>query len=191
LEHRHAACRSRRGVDIEAIEGTTLRRGAGAVAAVGAAFLGGLPLLVARGLPPLQLTFALAASIALVAALVFAPSLLPPAIALYGAEIVVSVHRGRLSIWTIPLVAVALLVVYEAGELRHRLPSGSLVERGAVRALTWRIALTAGLGLLGSAAVVAASNLSGRGGPVAAVVGGLAVAAAVYLVRVLGGRVGD
>jgi hypothetical protein len=147
--------------------------------------------LIARGLPPLQGTLALAASVALVAALIFAPSLLPPAIALYGAELVVTVHRGGLSVWTIPLAAVGLLVVYEAGELRHRLPSGSVVEPGAVRGLTRRLALTAALGLLGSAAVVAASSLSGRGGPAAAIVGALAVAVAVLLVRLLGGSVGD
>src|SRR5262249_48802177 len=148
LEHRCASRRRRRGADIEAIESTTLRRGAGAVAAVGAAFVGGLPLMMARGLPPLQGTLALAASIALVAAVIVGPSLLPPAIALYGAELVVSTHRGDLALWSVPLVAVCLLVVYEAGELRHRLPSGSVVEPGAVRALTWRVVLTAALGLL-------------------------------------------
>lgn len=147
-----------------------------------------MPLLVAHGLPQLQGTLALAASIALVAGLIFVPSLLPAAIAVYGAEIVLSVHRGDLAEWSIPFVAVALLVVYEAGELRHRLPSGSVVERGAARALTRRIALTAALGLLGSAAVVGAANLSGRGGPAAAVVGGLAAAIAVFLVRILAGR---
>jgi hypothetical protein len=45
--------------------------------------------------------------------------------------------------------------------------------------------VTAALGLLGSAAVVAAASLSSRGGAAAAVVGGLAVAIAVLLVRML------
>jgi hypothetical protein len=147
--------------------------------------LGTLPLLIARGLPSLQGTLALAASITALVALILAPSLLPPAIALYGAELVVSVHRGELAVWSIPLLAAGLLLVYEAGELRHQLPSGSVIEPGAVRALTRRIGLTAALGLLGSAAVVAAASLSGRGGPAAAVVGGLAVAVAVFLVRIL------
>ena len=164
---------------------TNLRRGAGAVAGLGAAFLGGLPLLISRGLPPLEGGLALAASITGLAALILTPSLLPPAIALYGAELVVSVHRSELAVWSIPLFAAGLLLVYEAGELRHQLPSGSVIEPGAVLALTRRIGLTAALGLLGSAAVVAAASASGRGGPAAAVVGGLAVATAVFLVRIL------
>lgn len=144
-----------------------------------------MPLLIARGLTPLQGTLALAASISALLALILAPFLLPPAIALYGAELVVSVHRGELATWSIPLLAAGLLLVYEAGELRHQLPSGSVIQREAVRALTRRIGLTAGLGLLGSGAVVAAAGLSGRGGPAATVVGGLAVAVAVFLVRIL------
>jgi hypothetical protein len=151
---------------------------------VGAAFLGGLPLLVARELPPLESAVALAASITVLVALISAPLLLPAAIALYGAELVVSVHRGELALWSIPLLAVGLLLVHEAGELRHQLPSGSVIEPWAVRALTRRIGVTAALGLLGSAAVVAAAGLSSRGGPAAAVVGGLAVAVAVVLVRI-------
>jgi hypothetical protein len=147
--------------------------------------LGGLPLLVEGGLPPLESGLALAASVTALAALIFAPSLLPPAIGLYATELVVSVHRSGLSIWTIPFVAVGLLLVYEAGELRHRLPARSVIEPGAARALTWRIALTAALGLLGSAAVVGAASLSSRGGAAAAVVGGLAVTVAVLLVRIL------
>jgi hypothetical protein len=147
--------------------------------------LGGLPLLISWGLPPLQGTLALAASITALVALISTASLLPPAIALYGAELVVSVHRGELADWSIPLLAVGLLLVYEAGELRHRLPSSAVIEAGAVRALTRRIGLTAALGLLGSTAVVAAASVSSRGGPAAAVVGGLAVAVAVLLVRIL------
>jgi hypothetical protein len=152
------------------------------VAVVAAVIVGGLPLLVLRGLPPLLGTLALAASIA---ALVLSPSLLPLAVALYGAALVLAVHRGELALWSIPLFAAGLLVVYEAGELRHRLPSGSVVEPGAMHALARRIGLTAALGLLGAAVVVAAASPSVRGGPAAAVVGGLAVAAAVFLVRVL------
>jgi len=141
-----------------------------------------LPLVVSRGLPPFLGTLALAASIA---ALILAPSLVPPVIALYGAELVVSVHRGALSVWTIPLLAAGLLVVYEAGEFRHQLPSGSVVEPAAVRALMRRIGLTTGLGLLGSAVVIAAADLSHPGGPAAAIVGGLAAAVAIFLVRIL------
>jgi hypothetical protein len=125
---------------------TNLRRGAGAAAGLGAAFLGGLPLLISRGLPPLEGGLALAASITGLAALILTPSLLPPAIALYGAELVVSVHRSELAVWSIPLLAAGLLLVYEAGELRHQLPSGSVIEPGAVLALTRRIGLTAALG---------------------------------------------
>jgi hypothetical protein len=147
--------------------------------------LGALPLLIARGLPPLQATLALAASITALVALILAPPLLPPAIALYGAELVVSVHRGELAVWPIPFFAAGLLLVYDAGELRHRLPSGSVIEPGALRALTRQLGLTAALGLLGSAVVVAAASLSGGRGPAAAVVGGLAVAVAVFLVRIL------
>jgi hypothetical protein len=51
--------------------------------------------------------------------------------------------------------------------------------------------MTAALGLLGSAAVVAAAGLSLRGGPAALVVGGLAVAVAVLLVRILASTVDD
>ena len=142
-------------------------------------------MLAEGGLHPLERGLALAASVLALAALTLAPSLLPLAIAFYGPELVVSVHRGGVSIWTIPFVAVGLLLVYEAGELRHRLPTRSFIEARAVRALSWRIALTAALGLLGSAAVVGAAGLSSRGGAAAAVVGGLAVTVAVLLVRIL------
>ena len=148
------------------------------------ALLGGFPLLIEPELSPLEGGFALVASLTALVALIFAPLLLPPAIALYGAELVVLVHRGELALWNIPLLAVGLLLVYEAGELRHRLPPGSLIEAAPLRVLTRRIAVTAALGLLGSAAVVAAASLSSRGGAAAAV-GGLAVAVAVLLVRML------
>lgn len=147
------------------------------------ALLGGLPLLIEPELSPLEGGLALVASVTALVALIFAPLLLPPAIALYGAELVVLVHRGELALWNIPLLAVGLLLVFEAGELRHRLPPGSLIEAAPLRALTRRIAVTAALGLLGSAAVVTAASLSSRGG--AAAVGGLAVAVAVLLVRML------
>jgi hypothetical protein len=128
---------------------------------------------------------AFAASLIALEALTFAPLLLPLAVALYATELVVSVHRGELALWTVPLLAVGLLLLYETGEMRYRLPAGSLIEAGPLRALTRRLALTAALGLLASATVVAAASLSSRGGPAAAVVGGLAVAAALLLVRIL------
>jgi hypothetical protein len=144
-----------------------------------------LPLLIEPELSPPAGGLALLASVTALAAVIVAPLLLPPALALYGAELVVLEHRGELALWTIPLLAVCLLLVYEAGELRHRLPPGSLVEAAPLRALARRMAVTAALGLLGSAAVVAAAGLSSRGGAAAAVVGGLAVAVAVLLVRTL------
>ena len=118
-------------------------------------------------------------------ALTFAPRLLPPAVALYAAELVFSVHRRELALWTVPLLAFGLLLVYEAGELRYRLPPGSVIEARPLRALTRRVALTAALGLLASVSVVAAASLSSRGGAAAAVIGGLAVAAVILLVRIL------
>lgn len=127
----------------------------------------------------------LAASVIALEALIFAPLLLPPAVALYAAALVVSVHHGELALWTVPLLAVGLLLLYEAGELRHQLPPGSVIEAGPLRALARRVVLTAALGLLGSASVVAAASLSSRGGAAAAIVGGLAVAAALLLVRIL------
>jgi hypothetical protein len=142
-----------------------------------------LPLLAARGLPTVEVALALAASVIALAALLVAPSLLPAAVALYGAELVVSVHRGELGDWTMPLFAVCLLVVCEGGDLRHRLPARAVVEPAAVRALGRRVVLTLALGLLASAAVIAAAGVSGRGGPAAVVVGGLAVAAAFFLVE--------
>lgn len=186
MEYRCAACRCRRGLGIEAVADTNLRRTAAAVAVAGVALLGGLPLLIEPELSPtLEGGLALVASATALGALIFAPLLLPPAISLYGAELVVLVHRGELALWNIPLLAVGLLVVYDAGELRHQLPPGSSIEAAPLRALTRRIALTGALGLLGSAAVVAAASLSTRGGAAAAVVGGLAVAVAVLLVRML------
>lgn len=127
---------------------------------------------------------ALAATVAVFEAMIF-PLLLPPAVALLAAELVVSVHRGGLALWSVPLLAVGLLLVYEAGELRHRLPPDSVVEPRPLRALAGRLALTTALGLLASVTVLAAAGLSSRGGAAAAVVGGLAVAAAVLLVRML------
>jgi hypothetical protein len=147
--------------------------------------LASLPILVERAFPPLEGVLALAATVAALAALSFAPLLLPPAVALLGTELVVSVHRGELALWSVPLLAVCLLLVYEAGELRHRLPPDSVIEPGPLRALAGRLALTAALGLLASVTVLAAASLSNRGGAAAAVVGGSAVAAAVLLVRML------
>ena len=142
-------------------------------------------MLVERAFPPLEGVLALAASVAVVEALIFAPLLVPLAVALLAAELVVSVHRGALALWNVPLLAVGLLLVYEAGELRHRLPPDSVIEPGPLRTLAGRLALTAAIGMLASVTVLAAASLSSRGGPAAAVVGGLAVAAAVLLVRML------
>ena len=142
-------------------------------------------MLVERAFPPLEGVLALAASAAALGALIFAPLLLPPAVALLATELVVSVHRGELALWSVPLLAVGLLLFYEAGELRHRLPPDSVIEPGPLRALAGRLALTAAIGLLASVTVLAAAGLSSRGGAAAAVVGGLAVAAVVLLVRTL------
>ena len=155
------------------------------MAVAGAAILGGLPLLVEPEVAAPAGGLALVASVTAFAAVIFSPLLLPPAIALFGAELVVLEHRGELALWSIPLFAVGLLLVYEAGELRHRLPRGALIEARPLRALARRIVLTAALALLGSAAVVPAAGLSSRGGAAAAVVGGLAVAVAALLVRTL------
>jgi hypothetical protein len=185
VERRRAARRRRRGAGIGPLAGTTLRRAAGAFAAASAALLAGLPIVVEGAFPPLEGVLALAASVAALEALLFAPLLLPAAVALLATELVVSVHRGGLALWTVPLLAIGLLLVYEAGELRHRLPPDSVVERGPLRALASRLALTAALGLLASGAVLAAGSLSSRGGAAAAVVGGLAATAAVLLVKML------
>ena len=120
--------------------------------------------------------------------LTFAPALLPPAVGLYAAELVVSVHHGALAVWSVPLFAGVLIVVYEAGELRHRLPPNALVEARPLRALGHRIALTAALGAVAAVAVLGAASLSSRGGPTAAVVGGVFAAGAVLLVRILAPR---
>jgi hypothetical protein len=170
---------------MDALASTNLRRAAGAFAAANAALLASLPILVERAFPPLEGGLALAASLAALEAVIFAPLLLPPAVALLATELVVSVHRGALAIWSVPLLAVGLLLVYEAGELRHRLPLDSVIERGPLKALAGRLALTAAIGLLASVTVLAAASLSSRGGAAAAVVGGVAAAAAVLLVRML------
>ncbi len=128
---------------------------------------------------------ALAASVAALEALIFAPLLLPLAVGLLATELVVSVHRSVLGLWSVPLLAVGLLLFYEAGELRHRLPPDSVIESGPLRALAGRLALTAALGLLASVTVLAAASISSRGGAAAAVIGGLALATAFLLVRVL------
>jgi hypothetical protein len=147
--------------------------------------LAGLPLVVERAFPPLEGPLALAAIVAALEALIFAPLLLPLAAALLATELVVSVHRGELALWSVPLLAVGLLLFYEAGELRHRLPPDAVIESRPLRALASRLALTAALGLLASVTVLAAASLSSRGGAAAAVIGGLALAAAVLLVRML------
>jgi hypothetical protein len=123
-----------------------------------------------------------------IAALTRAPLLLAPAIALYGTELVVSVHRGELAIWNTPLLAVGLLLVYEAGELRHRLPSGSVIETGPLRALARRVAVTLALGLVAAVVVLAAASPSSGGAAAAAVVGGACAAVAVLLVGTLAAR---
>jgi hypothetical protein len=147
-----------------------------------------VPLIVELRFPPLEGGLALAASVIALEALLFAPLLLPLAVALYATELVVSVHRGVLPIWTVPLLAVGLLFLYETAELRYRLPASSVIEAAPLRALTRRVALTMALALLASASVVAAASVSSRGGPAAAVVGGLAVAAALLLVRTLAAK---
>jgi hypothetical protein len=131
---------------------------------------------------------ALAASFTAFVGLTFASVFLPPAIALYAAELVVSVHRGALAVWSIPLLAIILIFVYEAGDVRHRLPPNAVVDPGPLRALGRRIALTAALGAVAAVVVVAAASVSSRGGPAAAVVGGLFATASVLLVRMLAPR---
>lgn len=180
----HAAGTRRGGAGIDPLKGATLRRAAGWLGGAVAALLGALPLLVEGRLRPLEGGLAFAASVTALEALLFVPWLLPPAVALYAAELVVLVHRGSLALWSVPLLAVGLLLVYEAGDVRYRLPPGAAIEAGPLRALTRRVALTAAIGLLASASVVAAAGVSSRGGA-AAVVGGLAVAAALLLVRSL------
>jgi hypothetical protein len=142
---------------------------------------------VAGRLPPLETGLALAAGIVALEALLFAPLLLPLAVGLVGAVLVVWVHRDVLPLWSVPLLAVGLVLLHEAGDLRYRLPAGSVVESAPLRALARRVVLTAALGLIASAEVVAASSLPSRGGAAAAIVGGLAVAAAFLLVMGLAG----
>ena len=120
-------------------------------------------------------------------ALLFAPLLLPLGVGLLGADLVVWVHRDVLPLWSVPLLAVGLVMLHEAGDLRYRLPAGSVVEGAPLRALARRVALTAVLCLVASAGAVAASGLPSRGGGAAAIVGGLAVAATFLLVRGLAG----
>lgn len=120
-------------------------------------------------------------------ALLFAPLLLPLAVGLLGANLVVWVHRDVLPLWSVPPLAVGLVLLHEAGDLRYRLPSGAVVEGAPLRALAGRVALTVALGLVASAGAVAASGLPSRGGAAAAIVGGLAVAAAFLLVGGLAG----
>ena len=140
---------------------------------------------IAPELSSLEAMLAVVASITALVGLNFASVMLPPAIALYAAGLVVSVHRDELAAWSIPLATVGLILVYEAGELRHRLPPGAVIEPGPLRALAVRIALTAALGALAAVTVLAAAGLSSRGGASAAIIGGLAVAVSVFLVRML------
>jgi hypothetical protein len=165
-----------------------VRRAAGVAAAAGAALVSSLPPAIGSGLSSPEGVLAVAASVAAVMGLTFASVLLPPAVALYAAELVVSVHRGALAVWSIPLFAVLLIFVYEAGDVRHQLPPSAVVELGPLRALVRRIALAAALGAVAAVAVLAAAGVSNRGGPAAAVVGGLFAAASVLLVRMLAPR---
>jgi hypothetical protein len=142
---------------------------------------------VAGRLPPLETGLTLAAGIVALEALLFAPLLLPLAVGLVGAVLVVWVHRDVLPLWSVPLLAIGLVLLHEAGDLRYRLPAGSVVESAPLRALARRVVLTAALGLIASAGVVAASSLPSRGGAAAAIVGGLAVAAAFLLVMGVAG----
>jgi hypothetical protein len=152
------------------------------VAAVAAALFCVLPLLVEARLPPLAGALALAGAVAAVGALIVTPLLLAPAAGLYAVALVVIGHRGQLPLWTIPFLAVGLLLFHEAGDLRYRVPPGSTIDRGPLFALARRLALTAGLGLLASLVVVAAGSVASRGGVAAAVVGGVAVGGAALLV---------
>jgi hypothetical protein len=141
-----------------------------------------VPLLIESGVSPLESALALVAAVTALVALAIAPLLLPLAIGLVASELIVSVHRAQLSVWSIPFFAVGLLLVYEAGELRHRLPAAAMIERRSLRALARRLALTAALGLLASVVVIATANVSSRGGVAAAVVGGLAALGTALLV---------
>jgi hypothetical protein len=150
--------------------------------------VGSLPPAIGSGFSSPEGVLALAASVTAFVGLTFASVLLPPAVALYAAELVVSVHRGALAVWSIPVFAVVLIFVYEAGDVRHQLPRSAVVEPRPLRALVRRVALTAALGAVAAVAVLAAASVSTRGGPVAAVVGGLFAAASVLLVRMLAPR---
>jgi hypothetical protein len=148
--------------------------------------VGSVPPALASGFSSPQGRLALAAaSVTALMALTFAPVLLPGAIALYGAELVVAVHRGALEIWSIPLFALVLTFVYEAGEVRHRVPPGAVVEPRPLRGLARRLALSAALGALAAVTVLAATAISSRGGPTALIVGSVFAAGAALLVRML------
>jgi len=144
-----------------------------------------LPLLLGLGVGTLESTVALAATPIALAALAFAPRLLPVSAALFAAGIVLPVYQGDLDEWSVPPLAAALLLLVESAELRHRLPRNCTIERNAFRAQVRQLASVVAAGIFASAVAVASASLSSRGGAGAGLVGAAAIVATLALVRSL------
>jgi hypothetical protein len=168
------------------VSGRTARLGAGAVAAAAAGAAAALPVLTAGDARSVPSALALAGSVVVVQALVFAPALLPAGLALYGAECVVAVEAAGRSRWVVPAVGAALVLLSEAVALRARIFPESIVERAALRRAVRRIGTATMLAFAGATAVTGGTELPARGGAGAGLIGGAAAAAALLLVARLG-----
>ena len=165
------------------MSGRTVIRAALATALASIVVVVALPLLLGVEAGSPGSAVALAATLVALEALAFAPRLLPVAVALYAAAVVLAVHRGDLAEWSVAPLAAALLLLVESAELRRRLPDDCVVERDALRAHVRRLVLVGGTGLVAAAVALAAGGLSGRGGAGAGIVGAAAIGATLLLVR--------
>jgi hypothetical protein len=172
------------------MSGRSVTRAALATALASVAVLHAVPLLLGVRLVSFESAAALAATVIALEALAVAPRVLPASVALYATGIVTAVHRGDAADWSVAPLAVALLVLVESAELRHRLPPECVVERSAVHAQLRQLLLVAGAGLAASAVALAAAGLSSRGGAGAGIVGGAAIVATLLLIRRLAGASG-
>lgn len=164
------------------MSGRTVTRAALATALVSIAVLDVVPLVLGARLVSFESAAALAATLIALEALAVAPRLLPVSVALYASGLVVAVHQGDLADWSVAPLGVALLLLVESAELRHRLPHDCVVERSALHAHLRQLGLVAGTGLVASAVALGAAGLSSRGGAGAGIVGAAAIAATLLLI---------
>ena len=111
----------------------------------------------------------------LLAAITIERRLLPAAVACWAVDLVLLHTNGEIPSWSVPPLATALVLVYEAAERRQLTPPQADVEAGVIVTLARGLLATLALALAASAVALGAAAAPGRPGPASGIVGLLAV----------------